>query len=122
MDSRKPHVTEAPKLDLESYIANYKGKTRVYRLIHIGQTSAFLQIDALKAAVTEAKAGKDVGLYEGAVSILRRVTTSPPEATVDMAWIDKTNREVKAETARLEHELKGYKNNLIKESIRVCGT
>lgn len=26
---------------------------------------------------------------------------------------------VKAETDRLEHELRGYKNNLIKESIRV---
>jgi hypothetical protein len=33
--------------------------------------------------------------------------------------MEKKNKQNKAETTRLEHELKGYKNNLIKESIRV---
>ena len=37
----------------------------------------------------------------------------------DLAWVDKMTRQVKVETDRLEAELKGYKNNLIKESIRV---
>jgi hypothetical protein len=37
-----------------------------------------------------------------------------------MAWAEKTSREVKEEQDKLEHELKSYKNNLIKESIRVC--
>ena len=42
-----------------------------------------------------------------------------PEAVLDTAWIQKTSDEVKYLTDRLESELKGYKNNLIKESIRV---
>lgn len=42
-----------------------------------------------------------------------------PEAQRDDAWIEKTEVENKAKTARLEGELKGYRNNLIKESIRV---
>jgi hypothetical protein len=33
--------------------------------------------------------------------------------------MEKKDKQNKAETTRLEHELKGYKNNLIKESIRV---
>ena len=37
----------------------------------------------------------------------------------DLAWVDKMTRQVTIETDRLEAELKGYKNNLIKESIRV---
>lgn len=37
----------------------------------------------------------------------------------DLAWVDKMTKQVKSETDRLEAELKGYKNNLIKESIRV---
>ena len=119
MEPYKSLVTENPRLDLESYIANYKGKTRVYRLLHIGSISAPLQADALRAAVIEAKAGKDVQLYRSAVSQLKRVSNSTPEASLDQAWVESTERAVKAETNRLEHELKGYKNNLIKESIRV---
>jgi hypothetical protein len=42
-----------------------------------------------------------------------------PEAQRDDAWIDRIETANKAETARLEGELKGYRNNLIKESIRV---
>jgi COP9 signalosome complex subunit 1 len=37
----------------------------------------------------------------------------------DTAWVEKKTREVREEHDRLEHELKSYKNNLIKESIRV---
>ena len=119
MEHQQTLVTEPPRFDLDQYIANYRGKTRVFRLIHIGKTSAYLQVDALKAAVTEAKAGQDVTLYEDAVSLLKQIASSEPEATLDVKWVDKTSREVKAETTRLEAELKGYKNNLIKERISV---
>jgi COP9 signalosome complex subunit 1 len=77
-------------------------------------------VEALKAAVIEAKLGKDVGRYERAVIALAEVAPGEPEADLDKEWIEYTRKVVKAETERLEHELKGYKNNLIKESIRVC--
>lgn len=70
-------------------------------------------------AVTEAKGGRDVNSYTRAVEALARVAPQDPEAKLDTAWVDHTSKVVKAETDRLEHELKGYKNNLIKESIRV---
>ena len=110
---------EPPKLDLDQYIANYRGRTRFHRLYHIGKTSSYLAPEALKQAVLEAKRGLDVSLYQKAVAVLAEVAPNEPEARLDSAWVDRTELAVKKETVRLEQELKGYKNNLIKESIRV---
>ena len=96
------------------------GKTRFDRLYLVGSTSSYLYLEALKGAIAEAKRGKDVGRYEIAVATLREIAPNDPDAMPDLGWIDKMNKQVKAETDRLELELKGYKNNLIKESIRVC--
>jgi COP9 signalosome complex subunit 1 len=78
-----------------------------------------LCIDALKAAIKEAKGGKDVRRYKEAWDAIRIAAPNDPDAVRDEEWIDRTTRANKTETARLETELKGYKNNLIKESIRV---
>ncbi|MCJ1397045.1 hypothetical protein MMC11_000237 [Xylographa trunciseda] len=112
-------VTDHPKFELDAYIANYRSKTRIHRLHHIGTHSTQLYLEALTAAIAEAKRGKDVRLYEAMVSALREIVPEDPRATLDTAWVDRATREVKAETDRLELELKGYKNNLIKESIRM---
>lgn len=85
----------------------------------IGTCSTHLSAEALKAAIAEAKSGKDIGRYEQAVAALAEVAPHESEATPDTKWIDHMQKVVKAETDRLEHELRGYKNNLIKESIRV---
>lgn len=92
------------------------------RLILIGTSSTFLGIDALRAAVNEAKQGQDVKKYLEAVGHLQIVGPTEKEAVVDSAWVEKQNKHNGSETNRLEHELKGYKNNLIKESIRVSDT
>lgn len=77
-------------------------------------------MDALKAAVAEAKRGRDIKRYNDAVEYLRLVGPEEPEAQIDQAWLKTTEQANKAETHRLTAELKGYKNNLIKESVRVC--
>ncbi|KAG4424901.1 hypothetical protein IFR04_001872 [Cadophora malorum] len=118
-------VTEPPKFDLESYIANYKGRTRLDRLLLIGICSSVLGVEALKLAVREAKQGKDVKRYLDAQNHLETIGPNEIEAERDLNWMDRTERANQAESQRLEAELKGYKNNLIKESIRMgnedCG-
>ena len=131
----RPVVEDIPKFDLEQYIANYRGgsilcsscqplmalgKTRVDRLLLIGSTAPLLAPEALRAAVSEAKHGRDVGRYDAVLAAIREILPGDINAVPDSAWVDRTNRQVKAESDRLEAELKGYKNNLIKESIRVC--
>lgn len=95
------------------------GRTRFDRLYLIGTCSSYLSTEALKAAIAEAKSSKDVLRYERAVAALAEVAPKEGEAIPDTEWVDRMKKIVKAETDRLEHELKGYKNNLIKESIRV---
>ncbi|KAF4332529.1 COP9 signalosome complex subunit 1 (G pathway suppressor 1) [Fusarium beomiforme] len=112
-------VKDQPKLDLDLYIQNYTGRTRIDRLIQIGKSSVPLCVDALKAAIAEAKRGSDVTQYIEAWSCIRVAAPDEPEAQKDQAWIDRVERENKAETTRLEAQLKQYRHNLIKESIRM---
>ncbi len=70
----------------------------------------------------EAKRGKDPDRYKLAQEKLSLVAPCEKEATVDKEWLDRVLKENSAQTRRLEDELKGYKNNLIKESIRVRHT
>ena len=76
----------------------------------------------MKAAVGEAKKGKNVELYAKIVNALHDLKPDDPDAVLDGEWVEWTSKQIKVETDRLEVELKGYKNNLIKESIRVCQT
>ena len=57
--------------------------------------------------------------YLELIWLAEQVAPSDPITIKDQDWIESTSRQVRAETTRLENELKGYKNNLIKESIRV---
>mgnify|MGYP001382803499 FL=1 len=78
-----------------------------------------LCIYALKAAIADAKKGRDTQRYKEAVDCLQIAAPLEPEAVLDQAWISQKEAENKDITKRLLTELKGYKNNLIKESIRV---
>jgi COP9 signalosome complex subunit 1 len=42
-----------------------------------------------------------------------------PEVPVDKEWLQTTQKQAKATTEKLEAELRNYKNNMVKESIRV---
>ena len=95
------------------------GKTRFDRLHLIGTTSPLLAPEALKSALLEAMQGRDVGRYELALNAMHEIMPKEVKALQDPSWVDRTKQQVKAESDRLEMEVKGYKNNLIKESIRV---
>ncbi|KAK0621331.1 26S proteasome subunit RPN7-domain-containing protein [Bombardia bombarda] len=112
-------VRDPPKFDLDLYIQNYRGRTRFDRLFLIGRSSVPLCVDALKAAAAEAKRGRDAHRYREVVECLRIAAPSEPEANFDQAWLENIEAANRAEMHRLVAELKGYKNNLIKESIRM---
>jgi COP9 signalosome complex subunit 1 len=97
----------------------FPGYTRIDRLHHIGSHSPYLALDAYRLAITEAKKGKNVNLYLQLVEELSGIAPQDPAALTDTTWAEKKAQETHREQSRLEHELKSYKNNLIKESIRV---
>ncbi|KAI9894067.1 MAG: hypothetical protein M1814_004837 [Vezdaea aestivalis] len=112
-------VTDLPKFDLDTHISNYEGRGKLERLLYIGQHSTLLGPDALRQGITLSKLGLDIPRYLSLVSTLAAVSPSDPFATPDQAWIDGTTATVTRESERKEAELSGYKNNLIKESIRM---
>lgn len=50
---------------------------------------------------------------------IRATDHTDPAAVYNTEWIQNTEKANAVELHRLEAELKGYKNNLVKESIRV---
>lgn len=66
----------------------------------------------------EAKRGNDIRRYLEAQGHLETIGPDEKEAVRDQQWVDITDKRNSTETARLEQQLKGYKNNLVKESIR----
>jgi COP9 signalosome complex subunit 1 len=112
-----------PTWDLDQYMLNYSGHGQIHRLRFIAQKSQPLQADALKHAIRLIKETTfNVPLYQATVDQLRLSLdpSAPQYAPVDdPAWVDQTLRITKSTADKLEAELKNYKNNLIKESIRV---
>ncbi|KAF2673242.1 hypothetical protein BT63DRAFT_410274 [Microthyrium microscopicum] len=110
---------ETPKIDLDSYITNYEGRLLIERLATIGSSNSHLAPEALHLAVKQAKQGINAERYTELAKQLQSVAPNDPLAVIDTDWIAITNRRTRAETERLDAELKQYKNNLIKESIRM---
>ncbi|KPI45039.1 COP9 signalosome complex subunit 1 [Cyphellophora attinorum] len=113
-------VNEAPKFELTSYISNYRGRTVFRRLYLIGACCPPLREEAAKLAIREARRGSDLHNLEEAIKLLQTVPNyRDTENLLDTSWAVDVEKKNAKETQRLENELKGYKNNLIKESIRV---
>jgi len=109
-----------PNWDLDQYISNYSGHGQIHRLRFIALKCPTLQIEALKYAIRLIKSNTlNVSLYQETVDQLRLLVPSVEEAQLDKVWMDNATRTAKATTEKLDAELKNYKNNLIKESIRV---
>jgi COP9 signalosome complex subunit 1 len=69
-------------------------------------------------AIAAAKKGKDVPLYSRLHDTASRLGMQDL-ANADREWMSRQEEANRRELARLEGELKGYKNNLIRESIRM---
>jgi COP9 signalosome complex subunit 1 len=79
-------------------------------------------VEAYKLALAETQANtNDTGKYEHIANQLNTALRArhEPEIAIDKEWIQNTQRQTKATTEKLEAELRNYKNNMIKESIRV---
>jgi COP9 signalosome complex subunit 1 len=119
MPPLKVSPKDSPKLDLESYIANYDGPLRLERLIAVANSQSILSTEALRLAIIEAKKTINFNKYLSLVDKLAKIAPNDPLSVIDKDHVAVRGRKARAETDRLELELKQYKNNLIKESIRV---
>lgn len=108
----------APTFELEAWSSNYTPPLHPLRLAHVAGNCPPLAQQALQIAITSTKNGKDVALYTRLVGLAKKLGFNEL-AELDTEWVDRTEDANKRESSRLEQELKGYKNNLIRESIRM---
>jgi len=123
MEKTASLIVDAPvNLDLDSYISNYQGHTKVNRACFIAERCPALEVEAYKLALVETQTSSlDTQKYEHIVTRLNAAlkARNEPEVPVDKEWIQTTQKQAKAMTEKLEAELRNYKNNMIKESIRM---
>jgi hypothetical protein len=114
----KSTSSSSKEFDLENYIANYAGHTKIDRLIFIAEHCKDLELEAFKMAIDELKKTTNTVLY-------KQVTEKVGDRLgagyrTDQAWIDSVDKRTAQQFEKLEQDLAGYKANLVKESIRVC--
>jgi COP9 signalosome complex subunit 1 len=89
-----------------------------FRLAHVARRCPPLRHQSLTLAIAQVKKGKDVQLYEHLCQLAKTLDVTEA-AEEDAEWIARTEEANRRELLRLEGELRGYKNNLIRESIRM---
>ncbi|XP_023025772.2 COP9 signalosome subunit 1b [Leptinotarsa decemlineata] len=124
------YIVENPTLDLEVYANNYIGLAKLYRLIYVIDHCPSLKLEALKMAISYVMTTYNVNLYQVLHQKLAEVTTalSVPDVAasatsqdipaVDNLWMESRSKKAALKLEKLDNDLKNYKTNSIKESIR----
>uniref|UniRef100_A0A667X7E1 COP9 signalosome complex subunit 1 n=1 Tax=Myripristis murdjan TaxID=586833 RepID=A0A667X7E1_9TELE len=129
------YVVENPTLDLEQYASSYSGLMRIERLQFIAEHCPQLRAEALKMALSFVQRTFNVDMYEEIHCKLTEATrmfspevqgasdaaaeagaADPPP--LDKAWAESTRKKALLKLEKLDTDLKNYKGNSIKESIR----
>ncbi|XP_014248261.1 COP9 signalosome complex subunit 1 isoform X2 [Cimex lectularius] len=121
-----PYLVENPTLDLDVYANSYTGLARLYRLMYIADHCPTLRIEALKMAISYVMNTYNVNLYQQLHKKLQQSMSLPDVAgggpldvpTLDALWVDNKAKKAALKLEKLDTDLKNYKSNSIKESIR----
>ncbi|XP_043215295.1 COP9 signalosome complex subunit 1-like [Amphibalanus amphitrite] len=120
-------------IDLDSYIASYKGLGQLYRLMFIAERCPPLRVEALKMAIELVQSTFNVTMYQTLHRQLQEALASGqslPDVTgqgggsagalplLDQQWVESQTKRAALKLEKLDNDLKNYKSNSIKESIR----
>jgi COP9 signalosome complex subunit 1 len=121
-------LVESTTLDLESYVANFQGLAKLYRLLHIADRCQSLHIEALRMALAYIMSSThNTNMYLQIYKKVQETANSqlrlPPDTAgalppIDSHWVELTAKRAAVKLERLDMDLKNYKTNLIKESVR----
>ncbi|KAM0732032.1 COP9 signalosome complex subunit 1 [Formica fusca] len=126
----EPYIVENPTLDLEVYANSYTGLAKLHRLVYIADHCPLLRIEALKMAITYVMTTYNVSLYimlhkklveamgtPGLPDVAAQ-STSQDMLTMDQTWVETRSKKAALKLEKFDTDLKNYKSNSIKESIR----
>ena len=102
--------------DVEAYIGNYQGFTRVKRMGFISGQNSALKADVLRTAVDEVKKTTNTVLY---IELITMAGDTPGLGARDDAWVEAEDKKAAHRLEKLENDLSQHKTSLVKESIRM---
>ncbi|XP_062513626.1 COP9 signalosome complex subunit 1-like [Corticium candelabrum] len=117
-------TVENPTLDLDAYASCYVGITKLKRLVFVAKHCPALAVDALRLAHTAVRSTFNTQAYIEITTKLGEAMSQRPDVSaahvpaVDMHWVEITNKKAALKLEKLDNDLKNYKANSIKESIR----
>ncbi len=102
--------------DVEAYISNYQGFTRLKRMAFIASQNATLKPDVLRAAIDEVRKTTNTALY---LELITLAADTAGASARDDAWVEAEDKRATQRLEKLENDLSQHKTSLVKESIRV---
>ncbi|XP_077864097.1 COP9 signalosome complex subunit 1-like [Saccoglossus kowalevskii] len=124
------YAVENPTMDLEAYAAQYSGLAKINRLLFIAVHCPSFRIEALKMSLSYSQSTYNTQMYQHIHRKLQEASASSsalPDAiaglvhsipALDTQWVETTNKKAAMKLEKLDTDLKNYKGNSIKESIR----
>ncbi|XP_050423955.1 COP9 signalosome complex subunit 1b [Adelges cooleyi] len=122
------YEVEVDSFDLEAYSNNYNGLARIYRLMYIADHCPKMCTEALRLAIAHVVTTMNANLYQvlhqrlqlsvGIVPDVTSVNSADPIIAFSSSWVETTTQKAAMKLEKLDGDLKNYKSNSIKESIR----
>lgn len=109
-------VINPEDFDLESYVNNYAGHTKIARLLFIAEHCKALESESYKMAIHELKKTLNTNYLRNIIEKLG--ADKVKELGVDQSFLDGVDKKAVQQQDRLELELNSHKTNLIRETIR----
>lgn len=119
------YQVDSGNIDIEAYAASYTGLAKIHRLMYIADHCPTLAMDALRIALNYVKNHTyNTPMY---TKIHTRITEmckqngkpiDPAIGPLDQQWVEQKAKRAAVTLEKLDTELKNYKSNSIKESIR----
>ena len=118
-----------PNIDLESYVQQYTGLTRIQRLAFIAKHCPPLRVEVLKLAIRYVQMTHNTTAYIDLEKQLSAAQASARNDHLNMTannalsiaakeWVNIRTKKGALTLEKLDTDLKNYKSNSIKESIR----
>eukprot|EP00117_Sycon_ciliatum_P043040 scpid76260/ scgid31221/ COP9 signalosome complex subunit 1; G protein pathway suppressor 1; JAB1-containing signalosome subunit 1; Protein MFH len=111
-------------LDLESFASTYTGLGLLTRLLFVAEHAPQYTIEALRLAHAAVLKTSSVSLYHKIMELWKNYATGRQDSDqppgMDTQWLAETKKNAQLLEERLDNDLKHFKANNIKESIRRC--
>eukprot|EP00484_Ammonia_sp_Unknown_P016470 CAMPEP_0197035598 /NCGR_PEP_ID=MMETSP1384-20130603/13347_1 /TAXON_ID=29189 /ORGANISM="Ammonia sp." /LENGTH=515 /DNA_ID=CAMNT_0042465677 /DNA_START=95 /DNA_END=1642 /DNA_ORIENTATION=- len=113
---KKTATIEYAELDVTKYAANYSGKVKVDRLLHIARVCPSKKKDCYRLAVEEVRKGIDVGIYDRVMEEGQKLLGAQ-ECQFDAAWMTAQSQKNEKQVRYLEDEIQRWRNLSNREKI-----